>query len=217
MQLEKLTLYSSLALVGALIAREILKAKVKLRTMAILRSKLEEFGNDETFKTLHFNPFYDNVAIGRDRVELRAHVETTDETRVFMGSIPLEKTGETTPFDNQLNYSAYKLEKANGDLKKVLDHFADATKVFYILFKPVRYQDDNDYLAYELLGADATKQPLREMSSIILQRQASYATVGEVNQSGRPATARALSLSTTSTTRNLYMNPSPPATRSISG
>lgn len=216
MDLEKVTLYSSLALLGGFIAREIIKLKVRIHTMAIMRNRLQAFQDDETFKILHFNPFYDNVFLKKVLIELRAHKETTDETKEFMSSVPLEKTGKTELFDNQRNYSAYKLEKSKGDLKTVLDHFSDATEVIYILFKPVRYPDGNDYLAYELLGADASKHPIGKMGSIFLQPQAAYVAAQGSDSVYRPATAKALALTTSGTSGSIRMNPSPPATRNIS-
>lgn len=211
MKAEKLGLYSSLVLLTGFVIREIIKAKIKVRTMAIRRSALQAFFDDAGFKTLYFNPFYDNKFLAKDVVVLDAYQDKSGEAKE-MTPVFLETAGEDLLFENEREYSVYKLDK--DDLKTILGRTAGDEKIVYILFKPILYKEDNRYLAYQIGSADVEKTPIPELSPIFQAESVRAFAEGDPAPQGPQATS--LLASTSLISGRLVMNPSPPARSNIS-
>jgi hypothetical protein len=209
MKSAKVMLYSSLALLSGFIVRELLKAKAKVRTMAIRRSELQAFYDDESFRILYFNSFLDDHFLKKDAISLVAYKQTTATSKTMI-SVSLETTGEDKLFDIERDYSVYKLEK--NDIKKILD-LAKDKEVTYILFEPILYKEDNRFLAYKIIPADASKMPVGMSAAT----DYSELSLPPVEESAPPAGgARMAVMALTGSTGYLRMNPSPPATMNVS-
>lgn len=211
MKLEKVSFYSLIALVGGFVAREVLKASVRVRTMAIRRSLLQLFYDDPSFKALYFNPSYDNKVLAKDVVGLLGYKEKQEETKRLMDDVFLETADKGSLFNNEIDYSVYKLTRP--DLKRILDAFSDTSKVIYVLFKPVLYPLDKRYLAYELMPADWDKNPVS-----LTHLQVDFEGPALVPlPPPLPAEAGTNSFAPSASMKTpLRMNPSPPATMDLS-
>lgn len=210
MKLEKVSFYSMIALVGGFVAREVLKASVRVRTMAIRRSLLQLFYDDPSFKALYFNPSYDNRLLTKDVVALLGYKEKEEETKRLMDDVFLEAVDKGILFDNEIDYSVYRLTKP--DLKHILDSFSDASKVIYVLFKPVPYPLDKRYLAYELIPADWDKNlvPLTQLGIDAEGPAMAPAQPPTPTEAGTSSFVPAAKMGAP-----LRMNPSPPATMDL--
>ena len=213
MKLEKVGFYSMLALLGGFVVRDILKAKIRVRKMAVRRSLLQLFNDDASFKTLYFNFSYDNKVLARDVVALVAHRERVEEVKNLMDDVPLEFVDQGEFFDNEINYSVYKLTKP--DLKKILDKFSGIPDVVYVLFKPVPYSLDKRYLAYEIIPADKDKNPVSLQDFEVPESLPTAPLLQEDADMEGGTGTRAFAM-TVSRMDTLRMNPSPPATMDLS-
>lgn len=213
MKLEKVTLYSSLALLGGFLVKELLKARIRARTMALKRSVLQGLIDDPAFVALFFNPFYDNRTLAKDRVSLVAFKKTTAEGGGTLPAVPLETVDSDKFFSNERDYSAYKLTADN--IKTVLDHFSEDPGFAYVLFVPKEFEENPRYLAYELIPADNKKQPLRFAPAAAFQTRSAMATVPEGGIEEAVEAPRIMAL-TMNVTGSFQINPSPPATSNFS-
>ena len=211
MNVKKTAFLSSLIVLGGIAIRSLLKAEVKLKTMAIRRNTLQDL-YDEDIIALYFNPAYVNEpVIRRDRVALKAYKKTKDPQRKTMQPVPLIPTGDEIPFDNDKDYSVYLLRKE--DIEAILNAFPQTSGVEYILFEPQLYNEDRNYFSYKLIPADNNKKPIELKTNVAVQQKAVAASAFETEE----GTVISQMFAVTSTSvAGLSMDPSPPATSSFS-
>lgn len=210
MKLERVALASSMALVGGFLLREVIKVRIRLRTMALRYSILQSLLEDDEFIALRFNPFYDNRTFAKDLVALEAYMKSKDNSKRTMPRVPLDAVNKGDAYTNETDYSAYELTREN--VKTILDCFDDDPEIKYVLFFPEPYREDGRYFSYRIIPADEAKNALPLRGRVAVQTQA--LTTAEVSSEGGESTMMFSSL--TMSTRLLYMDPSPPATAGFS-
>lgn len=210
MKLERFALASSLALAGGFLVREVLKVRIRLRTMAMRYSILQSLLEDEEFVALRFNPFYDNRTFAKDLVSLEAYMELKDKSKRTMPRIPLDAVNKGDAYLNETDYSAYELTREN--IKTILDCFGNDPEIKLVLFIPEPYREDGRYFSYQIVPADGAKSELPLRGRIAVQKQA-LTTAGDSSEGKKSAMVFS---SITMRTGILYMDPSPPATASFS-
>lgn len=209
MKLERFALASSMALVGGFLIREVLKVRIRLRTMAMHYSILQSLLEDEEFIALRFNPFYDNRTFAKDLVALEAYMESNDKSKRTMPRVPLDAVNKGDAYVNETDYSAYELTREN--IKTILDCFGDDPEIKYVLFVPEPYREDGRYFSYRIIPADGAKNELPVRGRVAMQTHA-LTTTGD---SGEGEGSTMMFSSLTMSTGLLYMNPSPPASSSF--
>ena len=211
MNLERVTFISSLALVGAFILKEVLNSDIKARTMAVRRRRLQELLDDQSFEALSFGPSYNERTLVRDRLGLVAYRRMSNSTSPNLTPEKIDVANRERIFAKDRNYAAYRLGRES--IEQILNHFS-GEEVEFILLEPVFYEDDPRYLAYKLIPADAMKNPVPVLPEVNIQTQPVRAAMPEnaMNEGGIQTRSYAL---TSTRTRELIVNPSPPATNEL--
>ncbi len=211
MRLEKAALFSSGIFLGTFLARKLFNGKIRLRTMALRFSVLQDLLLEKDFESLLFNPFYDNGFLAKDVVTLVAYQKKSGKAKPTMPGVLLEVAGKGKLFENDKDFSAYCLTRA--DIKTVLDCFEDVPGFTYLLFVPEAYRENEAYFSYRLVPADHMQHALFYSVRAAVQTQTLTAYAG-TNETEEAPRQQFFSL-TSSSSRVLYMDPSPPATASL--
>lgn len=184
--------------------------KVRFQSMFTTRKSLKRLADDEKFEALFFSSVYDNKILAKDRVALLGYVlEGTKDQQ--MERWPLEVLDKGEVFDNERNYSSYKITKAN--LQKLLSRYGD--EVVYFIFKPVPCALDEDYVAYEIIPADRNKMPFKRRSTeTTTSSQLRNIQGTNAEASGLQTQSQEVTMMAVSRDYEVagIMNPSPPAT-----
>jgi hypothetical protein len=179
--------------------------------MAIRRRRLQELLDDKSFEALLFGPSYKDQLIAQDQVGLVAYRQMSNSNQNTFPPETLEVAGKSPGFSKNRNYSAYRLDRES--IEEILNHFSDEEVVF-ILLEPILYEDDRRYLAYKLLPADAMKNPLPVLPVVNVQTQPARAAMHENMMNEGEIQTQFFAL-TSSRTREMILNPSPPATNNL--
>ncbi|RYZ62865.1 MAG: hypothetical protein EOO14_00995 [Chitinophagaceae bacterium] len=211
MRLEKALFFSSGIFLGTFLARQLFNGKIRLRTMAISLDRLQDLLLEKDFESLQFNPFYDNGFLAKDVVTLVAYKKKSGKAKPTMPAVLLEVAGKGKLFANDKDFSAYCLTRA--DIKTVLDCFEEVPGFTYLQFVPETYRENNGYFSYRLVPADHLLHALAYNFRLMMQTQALMANAGSDETVEAPR--QQFFSRTSSGSRALYMDPSPPATAGL--
>lgn len=201
MKIRTAAAYASFFFVVYRLFKKVTEAKIKVKTTVLEKAFLESLLTQKNFAALLFNHEYDNRYLAKDQVSLVAYISDTD-TGKPMQRMTLDSIEDDKPFDNELDYSIYRLERE--DIQKILDAGPEP-EVNKFLLEPIVFSSDNKFLAYNIIPADRFKNPIHFHRKVFRKEFAMAAadTFGAVEEDG--------SSDDFGKRGGLGMQPSPPA------